>query len=383
MSDTFTLQFPTKIIFGDGCLDRIGPEVGEYGGRALLVMGKRAMRETGAFDRAAGLLDDAQVEVVVFDGVESEPSLERVGEGISRARERACDVVIGLGGGSVVDAAKAIAALVLNDGSVEEYHQGKKIERPGLPFIAVPTTAGTGAEVTKNGVLTDPQRKIKRSIRSHHMLAKEAIVDPELTATVPPEITAITGMDAFTQAVEAYVSKAASPVTDAMAYRAVQLIFEHLPKAVSKGQDPRARNALALGSLLSGLAFSNAGLGAAHGLSHPIGALYSIPHGTACTILLPHVMRFNLPARVEKYSLLADAMGQEGDLIEEKAQKAVEAIEGLIEQVGIPKTFRELGRFDLDVRKVISDSRGNSMSLNPREPSDEDLRSILTAAMGR
>ena len=214
----FELRFPTRIIFGRDSVDRIGTEAREYGDRALLVTGRSAMRKAGVIDKITNLLKASGFkEAHLYDQVEHDPSTETIDRGAELAREGRDDVVIGIGGGSALDAAKAIACMVKNEGPVVEYQSGREIKQPGIPFIALPTTAGTGAEITKNAVLTNKKKEIKQSIRSPHMIAKVAIVDPMLTITMPPHVTAATGMDALTQAIEAYVTLAANPIADALA----------------------------------------------------------------------------------------------------------------------------------------------------------------------
>ena len=373
----FELRYPTRSIFGRGVFERLGEEAAAFGKKALLVTGRRAMKEAGTLDKAVELMRDNGVEVAVFSEVEPEPSTETVDRAVRLIREEGCQLVVGLGGGSAIDVAKAAACLAVHEGSTSEYLAGeRKIEREGLPFIAIPTTAGTGAESTNNSVLIDKSRGIKKSIRSPLMLAKLSIVDPLLTVTMPPRVTAASGMDALTQAIESYVSLASNPVSDALAIRAIGYISRYLPKAYENGGDLEAREMVMLGSFMTGLSFSNASLGAVHGLAHPIGAHFGIPHGVACAILLPHVMRFNLGVRREKYAEIAAAMGAEP-----KAEKAVEKVEELLETLNIPKGLSHFGVKKEDLEKVVRDAGGRSLSNNPRPASEEDLLNILLEAL--
>jgi len=367
----FTLMYPNRIIFGRGTVNQLGKEIASLGKKALLVTGCSAMRKSGILEKIAFLIKSARVEPYLFDQVEPEPSLETVDKGVGFARKEKCEVIIGLGGGSAIDAAKAIASMAKQNGTVWEYHKGRKIEKEGLPFIAIPTTAGTGAEITQNAVLTDKKRLIKKSIRSPYMIAKVALIDPELTRCASPQLTAYTGMDALTQAIESFVTKMPNPVSDILSLRAIKLIFHNLPEAVENGQDIDVREKLALGSLLSGMAFSNSGLGAVHGLAHPIGAHFNVPHGLVCAILLPHVMKFNLPVRYERFSKIAQKM------MVKKAEDAITAIKELLERVNIPPTLRQYDISEVDFPAIITKSRGSSMNKNPREANDEDLRKIL------
>lgn len=373
----FELRYPTRSIFGRGVFERLGEEAAAFGGKALLVTGRRAMRKSGALDKAVELMRSSGVQVVTFPEVEQEPSTETVDRAVWLIREEGCRLVVGLGGGSAIDVAKAAACLAVHEGSTSEYLAGqKRIEREGLPFIAIPTTAGTGAESTNNSVLIDKSKGIKRSIRSPLMLAKLSIVDPLLTVSMPPHVTASSGMDALTQAIESYVSLASNPVSDALAIRAIGYISRYLPRAYEEGGDLEAREKVMLGSFMTGLSFSNASLGAVHGLAHPIGARFGIPHGIACAILLPHVMRFNLEARREKYAEIAAAMGAEP-----KAEKAVEKVEELLMRLNIPKGLSHFGVKKEDLGKIVRDAGGRSLSNNPRPASEEDLLNILLDAL--
>lgn len=367
----FTLMYPARIIFGRGVIERLAEEILSLGKRALLVTGCSAMRKSGVLDRVGAIMKSAGVEFFLFDGVESDPSLETVNEGIEFIQRERCDVVIGLGGGSAIDVAKAIASIVKQPGTVWEYHRGKKIEKEGLPFIAVSTTAGTGAEITNNSVLMDREKLVKKSIRSPHMIAKVALVDPELTLSIPPRITAYTGMDAFVQALESYVTKTSNPITDTLALQAIEVIFHNLPKAVQEGGNIEVREKMVLGSLLSAMAFSNSGLGAVHGLAHPIGAHFGVPHGLACAVLLPHVVGFNLKVRYEKFSQIAEKIGVE------KTENLPCIMKKFLQQIGIPLDFRDYEITETDFSTIIAESRSSSMSKNPRQASDEDLREIL------
>jgi len=258
---------------------------------------------------------------------------------------------------------------------VAYFHERHPLEAPVLPLLAAPTTAGTGSECTNNGVLTDTDRGIKKSLRDPKMVPAVALVDPELTLSVPPDVTARSGMDALTQAIEAYVSLGASPVTDALALRAVELIAAHLPSAVTGGGEIAHREPVALGSLLTGMAFANAGLGAVHGFASPLGVVCKAPHGLVCAVLLPHVCEFNLPARREKFERIAPLLGAKC------AADVPQAILDLNRRVGIPETLREFGLAESHFPKVLDECRGGSMKKNPREPSDEELVEILRKVM--
>ena len=291
----FEFATATRIVFGAGALGEVGPEARAMGRQALVVTGR-------ATERAASLLEllAAQEIGAVSFTVISEPTTDVVRLGTERARESGCDLVIGFGGGSILDTGKAIAALLTNDGDPLDYLEvigrGQPLSEPPLPYIAIPTTAGTGAEVTRNAVLASPEHRVKVSLRSPLMLPRLALVDPELTYSLPPEVTASTGLDALTQVMEPYVSKRASPMTDALCREGMRRAARSLRRAYQQGDDSAAREDMALTSLFGGLALANAQLGAVHGFAGPIGGMFDGAHGAICARLLPHVMEINVRA---------------------------------------------------------------------------------------
>jgi alcohol dehydrogenase class IV len=375
---------PTEIITGVGCFAELGRVAERYGQRTLLVCGRTAMRKSGILDRAVTYLRQAGLEVQVYDAVAGEPTLDVVEGGVELARKEKIQVIIGLGGGSAVDAAKAIAGLVNQAGTVQEYHKGRAPEDPGLPWIAVPTTAGTGAEVTKNAVLTDPERRVKASIRSDDWFARLALLDPELTIPMPPAVTASTGSDALCQAIESYVSIGAGPVTDALASEATARIGRSLARAYEDGEDVEARADMLYGSLLAGLALTNARLGGVHGMAHPLGLRYHIPHGTVCGLLLPYVMEYNLEYATAKYATVARLLGVDtSDMDEqESAATSVEVVWDILGVIDIPAHLAQFGVRQEDFPTIIAESLpSGSLKHNPRPLGEEDVRYILTQAL--
>ncbi|HXT39521.1 MAG TPA: iron-containing alcohol dehydrogenase, partial [Candidatus Angelobacter sp.] len=295
----FEFASATRIIFGAGALREISAIARSFGMCALVVTGR-------SIDRAQLLLDmleSAGLLPSVFP-IEGEPAIDSIVRGVRCAKEKRCDLVIGFGGGSAVDAGKAIAALMTNDGDVLDYLEvigrGRTLINPPAPFIAIPTTAGTGAEVTRNAVLASPEHRVKVSLRSPLMLPRVALVDPELTYNLPPAITASTGLDALTQLIEPYVSCRANPLTDAICTEGIRRAARSLRHAFDNGADKAAREDMALASLFGGLALANAGLGAVHGFAASIGGMFPAPHGAVCAALLPHVMQANLIALHER-----------------------------------------------------------------------------------
>jgi len=366
------LALPRKIVFGPGEFVRLGGLTGALGGSALVCIGRASALRAGRLDRAVALLRGRGIAVDIFDGIAREPDLATCERAIARARERSCDVVVAIGGGSVLDVGKTVSAVAPQPHDLRHYFRGgHRLDKAPLPFVAVPTTAGTGTECTNNAVLSDPERGIKKSLRDERMVPAVALVDPELTLTAPPDVTARSGMDALAQAVECFVTKNANPITDALALRAIELIAQNLPLAVAEGNRLDHREPVALGSLMTGMAFGNAGLGAVHGLAHPLGVRFGIPHGLVCAVLLPHVCAFNLSVRRRKFAAIAQHLGAAD------ADDVPRAIIELNRKIGIPDSLAKFGVAESDLPAIVAGSRSGSMAKNPRPASDEDLVGIL------
>jgi alcohol dehydrogenase class IV len=280
-------------------------------------------------------------------------------------------MVISIGGGSAIDIGKIVAAMVPQSYTVYDFFESQIVEKTPLPFVALPTTAGTGSECTTVSVLTDTKNQVKKGVRNEKMTPLIALVDPGLTLNVPPDVTAQSGMDALTQAIEALVSRDANPISDALAIRGIELLHRHLPAAVSDGGRIENREPVALGSMITGMAFASAGLGAVHGLAHPIGALCHAPHGLICAVLLPHVCAFNQPAAPDKFNCIAGGMGLKSGI------EVASAIMALNRRVGIPERLGKHGLTESLIPAIIPASRSGSMAKNPRNPTDEELREIL------
>ena len=364
-----TFRTPREIITGAGTLAALGSKARPLGSHALLVTGRRAMHATGILQRALQSLHAAQLAATVFSDVQPEPTVHNVDAGRSLCRSNACDLVIGLGGGSAIDAAKVIAALAPHDGSTADFLAGTlPIQRPALPCIAIPTTAGTGAEATPNAVLTDPAHTLKQSLRSDSMLPAIAILDPELTLSCPPHITAQSGMDALAQALESFLSIHATHLTDALALHAARLLLRSLQRAVHHGQSIAAREDCAYASLMAGIALCNARLGAVHGLAHPLGVRYGIPHGLCCAVLLPHVLRMNRPFAPEKFAILDSLAGRP---IEEE-------VEALLPAIGLPANLRSFPLRPADFPAIAAESMpSGSTKANPKPMTPEDFIRLL------
>ena len=376
---------PSQILTELGCLDKLGDYAKVWGKRALLVSGTGAMKKSGALDRAILSLEKEEVGGTLFNKVSAEPSLELVEEGIELARRERVEMTIGLGGGSAIDTAKAIAGLINQSGKVADYYDGKPLGKsPTLPFLAIPTTAGAGAEATKNAVLTDYKRGIKKSIRDDSWFAKTVLVDAGLSTTLPREITASTGSDALTQAIESFVSIGAGPETDALASYAIHLIGRSLIRVCEDGSDLQARTDMINGSVLAGMALASAGLGVIHGMAHPLGVMFDIPHGAVCGLLLPHVMEYNLEHNLSKYAQIARFLGVNTDRLadEEAAAKALELVIRILEEIKLPLHLKDFGVTTDKFPKIIEETMpSGSTKSNPRKVTEDDVGSLLQKAM--
>jgi len=339
----------------------------------LLVTGGSA-RTSGLLTRLEQLLND--FHPVTVCGIAAEPPLDEVDRLLQIGRQKQVTAVVAVGGGSVIDTAKAAACLIPATGLIRDYFNGeRRIATRGLFCAALPTTAGTGAEITPNAVFIEPSASIKKSIRHKYLVPDLAIVDPELTMPAPPDITAASGMDALTQAIEAYVSLQANHTTDALALQAVALIFTHLQTACARPDDLEARTALAEGSMITAMAFSHSGLGAVHGIGHPVGSLLHLPHGRTCAILLTPVMRWNQSATPEKFLKLAEICGYND------AATFIDAIERLRTDIGIPADFRTAGLQEEHFDFIVRNCRSGSMKVNPRPMADADVINLLRTLM--
>lgn len=368
------------ILFGVGCLSEIGERARMYGNRVFLVTGESFLRTTGRLDRILASLTSAGASVTIFEGVPPEPSIAHVERGICLLGACPADVVVAVGGGSVLDVGKAIAVLFGLPVSPSEYFGGRLVERRALPFIAAPTTSGTGSEVTPNSVLVDPVTRTKASIRSEHMLPDLAIVDPEITVGLPRRATAYSGMDALCQAIEAFVSRGATSLTDTHARSGAELIYGSLEVCYRDGENRAAREKASLGSLLGGMAFANARLGLVHGLAHPLGVLTHLPHGLVCALLLPDVVEFNLPSAGRKYARLARHIGVAGESASDgvAALALVEALRSLNRELEIDSRRLEL-RVSRDCLRLVIDQTlaSGSTKSNPRDVTEGDVTAML------
>jgi alcohol dehydrogenase len=339
----FLFQHRTSIDFEAGSLARLGEHLAGLSARRALLVSDAGLEQAGLVDRAAALMDDAGLAVGRYLEVSPNPRDGECRAAADVALDTGADAIVGVGGGSVMDTTKAAAALVTNGGSVKDWEDPRRLEAAPLPTICVPTTAGTGSEVTFVAVITDEREHYKMTLLDPRLAPDIALLDPELTLTLPPQTTASTGMDALIQAIEAYTGRASSPITDALALHAAGLIAAHLERAVAEGGDLEARSAMLLGSLMAGMAFGNSDVGSVHSMGETIGGLYDTPHGVACAVFLPYVFEYNVAADPARHATIARVLGvpDDGRSDEEVAADGVAAIRRLMAAVAIPP-LREL-----------------------------------------
>ncbi|HUW23576.1 MAG TPA: iron-containing alcohol dehydrogenase [bacterium] len=376
---------PTRIIFGEGSLKRVGEEAKKFGKKVLIVTGKSSAKKAGSLDDVINSLTSQNLRVEVFNKVEPDPSVETVEEGAKFAKKCAVEVVIGLGGGSPMDAAKGIALLMTNKGSITDYFGTDKVKEPAIPVIAIPTTAGTGSEVTKYAVVTDQKKMLKQIIGSFHISPVLAILDPMLTLSMPASLTANTGVDALSHAIESYVCTKANPVSDILALESIRLIAEALPGAVSQPENIEVRKKMLFASSIAGIALTSSGAGIIHGMGYSITLYYGAPHGLANALLMPEAMEFNLVANPSKYKNIAVAMGKkvEGLLEKDAARLSVVAVRELSEKIGIPRGLKEIGVKEESLAGFAETVGKNErvLSLNPRRPSTKEIEEIYKRSM--
>jgi alcohol dehydrogenase class IV len=345
MTETFSFRVAGEIQFGVGSIRRLGEMVRKAGGSKVLLVVDPGFAKRGPVEEITGALEKEGIEWVRFDEVEPEPRIETADRCAEVARKAACNFVLGIGGGSAMDTAKAAAILATNGGKGRDYQGLNKVPRPGLPKGMVPTTAGTGSEVTFTAVFINEDEKKKAGINSPFLYPEISVLDPALTLGLPPAITASTGMDALTHAVESYTSKMASPISEMFSAEAIRRIGRSLRRAVENGADLSARSDMLLGSFLAGVGLANAGVTAAHSLAYPLGGMFRVPHGVANAMLLPPVMAFNAGWAPERFARIAEWLGEDttGLSVTEAAQRSVEAVKLLARDIQIPQRLSDLG----------------------------------------
>ncbi len=380
---TATFYMPPVNVIGAGAVEQAVTELSQSGFRHALIVTDKPLVDLGYAAQLQQALGKHDIQASIFDQVQANPTTGNVEAGLALLRQQGCDLVISLGGGSPHDCAKGIALVASNGGDIRDYEGVDQSAKPQLPLVAINTTAGTASEITRFCIITDENTHIKMAIVDKHVTPIMSVNDPELMKKMPKSLTAATGMDALTHAVEAYVSTAANPITDTCALKAISLISENLARAVADGGDMEARKQMAYAQLLAGMAFNNASLGYVHAMAHQLGGFYDLPHGVCNAILLPHVQRFNSGAASARLTDIAAALGQDvqGLSHEEGAKRCIEAIVALAEQVGIPSGLAGLGVKEEDFDTLASNAMKDACGLtNPIQPSHEEVVAIFQAA---
>ncbi|MGF1729723.1 L-threonine dehydrogenase [Photobacterium kasasachensis] len=382
MSSAFFI--PTVNLMGADCLIEAADAIKAQGFKKALIVTDKILSQIGMVKQVADLLAEREVESVVFDGTQPNPTIGNVEAGLELLKANECDFVISLGGGSPHDCAKGIALVASNGGKIADYEGVDQSAKPQLPLIAINTTAGTASEMTRFCIITDEARHIKMAIVDKNTTPLMSVNDPKLMLAKPASLTAATGMDALTHAIEAYVSIAATPITDAVAIKAIELIQAHLRTAVKDGQNLEAREQMAYAQFMAGMAFNNASLGYVHAMAHQLGGFYDLPHGVCNAVLLPHVQRYNAQVCPERLLDVAKAMGVkvEGMTAEQGAEAALEAIQVLSKDVGIPAGLTELGAKAEDIAVLADNALKDACGFtNPKQATHEEISAIYTAAM--
>jgi len=405
MRETWTFHSAGQIVFGPGAVEQLG-ELAQRNriGRASIVTDRKLI-EAGLLDALCGPLEAAGVAIDFFDDGEPEPSLRVAQASIDQARRFGPDGVIGLGGGSNMDLAKITATVLAHGGSPRDYVGEDRVPGPVLPLICIPTTAGTGSEVSGSGVFTDEENHIKVGALSNYLRPRVALVDPRLTLSCPRKVTADSGIDALTHAIEAYTAidnaqfpaqfplprgertiyQGRHPLGDCLAEKAIALIGANLVRVVQNPRDPQAREAMSLGAMLAGLAFSNVGVALVHALEYPIGGALHCSHGEGNGLLLPYVMRYNLPGREPEFARIAELLGQDVRRLSlaEAAERAIVAVEELNRAIGIPTRLRELGAREEQIPVFAEKALGihRILRVNPRPVTQQSLEEILRSAL--
>lgn len=366
----FEFYTAPRIVFGSGAVKKLPQVCAAYGKNYLIVTGGSSLKRSGALSALLAGMKREGLTCTVYDGVTGEPTPETVNAAAQLGMAQGVDAVLGIGGGSAMDTAKAAAGVIPNGGSVRRFLEGvgdgATMTADPLPFIAVPTTAGTGTEVTKNAVVMSVKDKFKVSMRDERLLARVALADPALTVDVPPHVTAASGMDAICQLIESFTTRSANDFCDAMALYHTPRAMAALRRVYADGNDLAAREAMSLASLVSGMCLANSGLGAAHGIGAGLGAVLGVTHGVACGMLLPHVIRYNLAHGVTKYAALAPAVcGTHFDNETDAALAVADAVSALCADVGLPQRLSELGVTEENTDELAAASMGSSMSKNP------------------
>ncbi len=370
-----------RIVFGAGSLEELGNEIQRLDGSRVLVVTDPGVQRAGVVDAVAAVLDRAGLDHAVFADVESDPGMAVAVASVAAARAMAPDAIVGLGGGSALDIAKITSVMLTNDGPIENYFGMELVPRPGVPLVLIPTTAGTGSEMTSICVLSDPRDNVKKGIVSEHLYARAALLDPRLTVGLPPAVTAMTGMDALVHAIESFTGRLATVFTDALNRKAIGLVADNLRLAYARGENLEARENMLYASCLAGMAFSNTQTGLAHAIALAIGGRHHLPHGLLTASVIPRVMAYNLMANPAKFVQIAEAFGEDtaGLTRMEAARRSVRAVKSLLADLGISCKLSDYGvseeEFPLLARKAAG--AGRLLRNNPRTVTEADVVHLL------
>jgi len=384
MIKKFTFLCKPEVIYGEGAIKNLPDVIKSLGGKRLLLVLDKHLSKSRIAEEIYQTLKENSLDFVVFDDIEGEPSTETGDKCAGLGKKEGCDIVCGIGGGSTLDTAKAAAVIITNGGSVREYQGLDKVPGPGLPKIMVPTTAGTGSEVTFTAVFIRKDEKKKGGINSKYLYPEVAILDPLLTLSVPPSITASTGLDALCHAIESFISKKANFLTEAVSLSAIKLIWENLPSVYENVSDVKKRASMLYGSFLAGIGLANAGVTAVHSISYPLGGVFGVPHGVGNGLLLPYVLEFDLPEVAEKINRICEYVGGntlKGNNELESAGRFIEETEKLLQRFNIPR-LKELG-ISKDVFPALAEDAMKvavPIENNPKPITAEDIIKIYNAA---
>lgn len=379
-----TFYIPSVNKIGAGCLAEAVSSMKDFGFHKALIVTDSVLNQLGVVDKVSKLLTESGIASVTYDGTAPNPTVENVEAGLALLKEHQCDCVISLGGGSPHDCAKGIALVASNGGKIADYEGVDRSAKPQLPLISINTTAGTASEMTRFCIITDTARHIKMAIVDKNVTPILSVNDSELMLGMPKGLTAATGMDALTHAVEAYVSITANPITDACALKAVTMISESLRKVVDNGGDAQARENMAYAQFLAGMAFNNASLGYVHAMAHQLGGFYNLPHGVCNAVLLPHVQAYNIQAAAGRLKDIAQAMGVDVSAMsdEQGAKACIEEIRKMAKDVGIPAGLKELGVKEEDFKTLAENALKDACAItNPVQGSESDVIELFRQAM--
>jgi len=380
----YPFRVPPAQFFGNGAVKKIGEEARRLDVTRVLIVTDPGVAKAGIAGRVRELLEAAGITTGVYDQVEPEPSVASVERAVAMAEGGGYDAIAGVGGGSAMDTAKGVSLRASNPGPLTQYFGVELVPQTGLPMILVPTTAGTGSEITPNAIFDDTEQRLKAGIVSHRLFAQVAIVDPDLTLGVPPAVTAASGIDALTHAIESYIAVKATPHTDLYALESIRLIGANLRAAVARGSDRAARYGQALGSFYAGISITNAGTGLCHAMAYPLGSAYHVPHGMANALLLPAVLEYNMPADLPKFARIAEALGEITVSLSEReaAQRGVDAVRTLCRDVGLPAGLREAGVPEDALTSFVDGtlSAARLIDNNPRRPTAEAVLQVYRAS---